>query len=273
MTAEPLVVRDDISKRTVLSKSALTAFDWCPTQSWFDLHERLPLIPSERLTFGSAVDAAVEQIVAAIRAGMTVPMPRVMAAVDEVLAREDTGVDRDEVERAAELFVVQVAGKYDFAYARTQPAINVSFPDLGDVNTHPDIVLADNGVFDVKTAKKAKTPEPSLELGFYALCVEEETGKPVPKVGYWTFVRIGKPYWQVLEYEVTPELLRWTRERAGAFVRAKKADEVLNRNQSVAKNYSFTGGPKYLSKCLDCAYAPANGGPCQIAYRGEEVPA
>jgi hypothetical protein len=72
----------------------------CQQQSWYDIHERRPVTPNERMTFGSAVDAAVEQIVVMLRSGNPVEMARVMAAVDEVLAREDTGVDRDEVERA-----------------------------------------------------------------------------------------------------------------------------------------------------------------------------
>jgi hypothetical protein len=271
MTAEPLVVRPDLSRRTVLSKSALITFDMCQTQSWFSLHDPRPLIPNERITFGSAVDAAVEMIVAALRSGQTVPMQTVMAAADEVIARDDVAVDRDEVEKAAEDFVVQVAPHYDFAFARTQASIDITLPDLGDCGGHPDIVLRTNDVFDVKTAKRAKPEEPTVELGFYALLVETETGKPVEKVGYWTRVRVSKPYWQVLEFPVTDELRRWTRERAGAFVRAKKADTIWNAKSAKPINVSFGGGPKFPTLCSDCAYAPANGGPCALAYRGEEL--
>jgi len=271
VTAQPLVVRPDLSARSALSKSALTSFDLCQQQSWFDLHDRRPLIVTERLHFGSCLDAAVEQIVTALRAGMTVPMARVMAAVDEVLAREDVGVDRDEVERAAERFVVEVAPHYDFAFCRTQPEINDEWDDLGPVTGHPDFVLANNDVYDCKSAKKAKPEEPTVELGWYALLVEAETHRPVERVGYWTWTRVSRPYWQRLTFPVTDELRRWTRERAGSYVRARKADLALNKKATNPQNYSFPGAAKYSSLCTDCAYNPANGGPCALAYRQEEI--
>lgn len=273
MTAEPLVVREDLSRRTVLSKSILTTFDLCQQQAYFDIHERRPLIPHERITFGSAVDAAVEQIVMALRAGIPVPMRTVLAAAEEVMLRDDVGVDIDEVERAAERFLVEVAGKYDWSFCRTQPSIEVTFDDLGDAGGHPDLILRPNLVRDVKTAKKSKPDEPTIELGWYALLVEQETMEPVPSVGYFTWVRTARPFWQILEFPVTDELRRWTRERAGGYVRARKADEVLNRKATVARNYSFPGGPRFSSLCDGCQYAPANGGPCLVAWRGEEIPA
>jgi hypothetical protein len=215
----------------VLSKSALTTFDMCQQQAWYDIHERRPIIPNERMTFGSAVDAAVEQIVVMLRSGNPVEMARVMAAVDEVIAREDTGVDRDEVERAAEMFVPQVAVNYDWSYCRTQPSIDITLPDLGDINTHPDLILAGNLVRDVKTGKQAKPDEPTLELGFYGLCVEAETERAGPD-GRLLHLGPGRP--PLLadpRVPFTDELRRWTRERAGGYVRAKKADEVLNRKR------------------------------------------
>ena len=264
---EPLVVRDDLSKRTVLSKSALTSFEMCQQQAWYDIHERRPLIPSERLTFGSCVDAAVEQLVVMLRSGFPIDMTRVMAAAEEVRLRDDVDVDMDEVERAAMRFPVEVAGNYDWAYCRTQPTIDVDHPTLGEVSTHPDLVLHGNLVRDVKTASKAKPDEPTMELGFYGDVVEVETGEPVPTVGYFTWVRVARPYWQVREFLFTDELRRWTRERAAGYVRAKKADEVLNRKAATPANFSFPGGPKFPSLCIDCAYAPANGGPCAMAWR------
>ena len=47
-----LVVRDDLSHRTELSKSQLTTADFCQTAAWFGIHDRRPMLPSERLTFG-----------------------------------------------------------------------------------------------------------------------------------------------------------------------------------------------------------------------------
>lgn len=266
MTA--LVVRDDLSRRTTLSKSALTQFDMCQTASWFDLHERRPLIPNERITFGSAVDAAVEQIAVHLRSGQTVDMGRVMAAADEVIARDEVAVDPDEVERAAERFMVEVAPKRHWEYVQTQADLSTEFDDLGPANGHPDLIFADNCVDDVKTAKRAKPEEPTLELGWYALLVEEVTAKPVPFVGYLTWVRVTRPYWQEVRFPVTDELRRWAREKAGAYVRARKADEYLNRKSPTPKNYSFPGSAKFPALCESCQYAPANGGPCQMAFGG-----
>jgi len=264
-----LVVREDLSQRTVLSKSALTTFDMCQSQAWFDIHERKPLIPSERITFGSAVDAAVEQIATLIRDTGSVDMNIVMAAAQECIDRDETEVNVDEVERAANRFVAEIAPRRDWTGVACQPNIVTALSDLGEISTHPDIVYADNGIDDVKTAKRSKDDRPTLELGFYALAVEAFSGVPVPNVGYLTWVRVGKPYWQEVSFTVTDELRRWTRERAGAYIRAKKADEILNRKAEIPRNFSFPGGPAFSSLCDGCQYAPANGGECAIAYRGE----
>ena len=263
-----LVVREDLTKRLALSKSALNDFEWCQTQAWFKRHYPLPIIPDEGLVFGSAVDAAVEQIVTFLRSDQPIQMERVMAAAEEVIARDEIAVDVDDVEKAAERFVVEVAGNYDWSLCRTQASISLTLDDLGDVSGHPDLILSGNRVRDVKTSKKQKPDEVTIELGFYALLVEEETGEPVPDVGYFTWVRVKRPYWQRLEFPVTDELRRWTREWAGSYVRAVKADEYLNRKTPNPKNYSFGGGPKYRGKCATCPYAPANGGPCSMAWRG-----
>jgi hypothetical protein len=171
----------------------------CQQQSWYDLHERRPLIPNERMTFGSAVDAAVEQIVVMLRSGNPVEIAR-DGRGRRGKSREDTGVDRDEVERAAEMFVPQVATNYDWSFCRTQPSIDITCPTLGDINTHPDLVLRGNVVRDVKTGKQAKPDEPTLELGFYGAVVEARPNEPVPTVGYFTWVRVARPYWQIREF-------------------------------------------------------------------------
>ena len=266
-----LVVREDLSQRTVLSKSALTSFDMCQQIAWFDIHARKPLVPNERITFGSAVDAAVEMIVKQIRDDGAVNLGPVMEAAQEIVTRDETEVDLDEVEKAASRFVVEIVGTRDWEGVATQPNIIVNLPDLGEISTHPDIVYANNDVDDVKTSKRAKADEPTLELGFYALAVEAFDGRPVEKVGYLTWVRTTRPYWQTVRFPVTDELKRWTRERAGAYVRAKKADELLNKGQELPRNFSFPGGPAFSSMCEGCQYAPRNGGECVIAYRGESA--
>ena len=266
-----LVQRPDLADRTALSKSALTTFDLCQTQAWYQIHERRPLIPNERITFGSAVDAGVEQIATFLRAEQTVDMNRVMAAAMEVVNRDEVAIDIDEVERAAERFMVEVAPKRDWAFVQTQADLTTEFPDLGPANGHPDLIFRDNAVDDVKTAKRAKPDEPTLELGWYALLVEEVTAKPVPTVGYLTWVRVTRPYWQELRVPVTDELRRWSRARSLAYVKARRADQMWNSRKGAgeAENVSFPGGPKFSSLCDGCAYAPANGGPCQQAWRGE----
>lgn len=260
-----LVKRDDLSTRTALSKSALVGFDICASKSWFDIHYRLPLIPEEKITFGSAVDAAVETAIKFVRMEQPVAEDVCLAAAQEVIDRDGTEVDLAQVEAALTAFMVQVAPHYDFRYAKTQEHITGELPDLGPVDGHPDVWLADGRIFDVKTAKREKADEPTVELGFYALIGQEYAGKPVPAVGYWTYARTSRPHWQVLEFPVTDELIRWTVEKAASFVRAKRADEVLNAKASTPTNWSMTGGPKYgPASCLTCQYAPM----CAIAVRG-----
>jgi hypothetical protein len=263
-----LVIRDDLSQRTVLSKSALTTFEWCQQQAWFDIHDRKPMIPNERASFGSSVDAAVEQVIKGIQAG-AVDLNVAMAAAQEVVGDNEVGVDLDEVEKAASRFVIEVAGHKDFTDATTQPNVIVNLPDLGEISTHPDIVYADGSIDDVKTAKQAKQDNRTLELGFYGLAVEAFTGQPVPTVGYLTWTRTSKPRWQMLTFLFTDEYKRWARERAGAYVRAKKADEVLNRNAELPRNFSFPGGPAFAGLCDGCQYNPANGGGCAMALQEE----
>ena len=57
------VERPDLSQRTALSKSVLTAFELCETKSWWGLHDPRPFITNEKVVFGSAVDAGVEVVV------------------------------------------------------------------------------------------------------------------------------------------------------------------------------------------------------------------
>lgn len=266
MTA--LVKRDDLSLRTALSKSALTGFDICASKSWFDIHYRLPLIPDEKITFGSAVDAAVETAIKFLRSEQTVDEVTCLAAAQECIDRDGVEVSIDEVEHAVLRFMVEVAPHFDFRFARTQEHITGELPDLGPVDGHPDVWLADGRIFDVKTSKREKPAERTLELGFYALIGQEYSGKPVPAVGYWTWARTSRPHWQMLEFPVTDELLRQTVEKAAAFVRAKRADEMLNAKAATPVNWSMTGGPKFgASSCHTCQYAPM----CAIAPRDAEV--
>ena len=126
--------------------------------------------------------------------------------------------------------------------------------------------MADGSVFDVKTSSRAKEV-PSLELGFYALLMEAASGAPVPTVGYMTWVRIKRPYWQIASVPVSLELRRWAYEKAAAYVRARKADTALTAKSDRPANYSFPGSAKFPKLCGDCPWGPALGGPCQVAFQ------
>lgn len=262
------VVRPDLSKRTALSKSALVSFDICQTQSWFDLHYRLPLIPQERITFGSALDASVEKVIGYLRMEQPVDFDVADAAAAEIVERDGIDVDLEQVRHATRRFVTDIVPDYDFRFARTQAHLTGEHPDLGELDGHPDVILADGRIRDVKSANRAKFDEPTVELGFYAFLLEQAEGVRPADVGYWTWVRTTRPYWQTLVFPVTDELLRWTVERAAALMRAKRTDERMNAKSANPVNWSMTGGPKYgASSCGTCQYSPM----CPIAFRAEEA--
>jgi hypothetical protein len=108
-----------------------------------------------------------------------------------------------------------------------------------------------------------------LELGFYALAREAETGRPVREVGYMTWVRLVKPYWQIIQTFVDDPLREWTRERVGAFVRADRLDDLVNKRRALKdlepENHSMPGGPKNGGLCSGCEYSPRLGGDCRMA--------
>jgi hypothetical protein len=264
-----LVVREDLSKRTELSKSQLVAAEMCQTAAWFGIHDRRPLIPDEKLVFGSAIDAGTEQIVWHAARGQDAGSKPLQAAM-EVAARDGMDLDWDEVNAALTRFHSDVLPKFDWRDAVVQPTVRADIAGLGPCSGHPDIILADASVFDVKASAKAKDPF-SVELGFYALLVEADApeGLIVPRVGYLAWVRLKKPYWQIAVMDTTDELRRYAMVRALAFARARDLDRHVNDGESAPVNYTLTGGPSRNWKCPTCQYNPANGGPCEIAQRGE----
>jgi hypothetical protein len=268
MTAA-LVTRPDLSQRTNLNKSALVTADLCGAKAWLEIHDRRPLIPQEQITFGSAVDAGVEVMLTMARAGLPIEEVRYMAAVEEVIARDETGVSSEEVGNALFMFGGAILPHFDFAFCRLQETLREDLDGLGEAEGHPDVILADGSIFDVKTAKRSKPEDAartSVELGFYAL-LAEASGLTVPRVGYWTWVRTRNAAWQHLDAPVTDEMRRRTYELAAAYVRAKKADEVLNRKAATPLNFTFPSGPRNLSLCGTCQYNPTVGGPCRLAVQ------
>jgi hypothetical protein len=262
MTA--LVERPDLSDRKELSKSQLVSAEMCQTAAWFDIHDRRPLIPDEKLVFGSAIDAGVEQIVYAAARGQDSGSKPMQAAL-EVAARDAMDLPWDEVSAALAGFVTDVLPKFDWTDAVVQPTVRAEIAGLGPCSGHPDIILADGSVLDVKTSGKQKDPF-SVELGFYALLVEAG-GLPVPRIGYLAWVRLKRPYWQIAVADTTDELHRYAMARALAFARARDLDAHVNEGDASPVNYTLTGGPSRGWKCPTCQYAPANGGVCEIAQR------
>jgi hypothetical protein len=286
-----IVQRPDLTARKTLNKSILGDFGRCQTKTWYSLHDPKPFIPKEVVTFGSAIDAAVEVIVKLVASGQPADLGRATAAAVEVIDRDDakaedlgvpaTGVDIIEVQSALATFAASVLPVMTFDRAITQHSIRATIEGLGEAEGHPDILIpvADGDeVWDVKATvgKRAKEAR-SLELAFYAILREAETGRPVTRVGYIEYRRgapngaLVKPQWLTPSTAITPELRRWAYEQAAAFVRAKRADALLNAKAAEPVNWSMTGGPSFSGLCNDCPWNPALGGPCAIAVREEEA--
>lgn len=266
-----LAVRPDLSERTALSKSTLTGFDMCGTKAWYSIHDRRPLILSEKIVFGSALDAAVEQLMTAARAGIPLEQAKPLLAAEEVMARDGIELDLAQIGAACGAFVRDIMPHHDFRMAGLQANLHEDIEGIGEVDGHPDVRLADGSIYDVKSSSRAKPTDAaatSVELGIYGLLSEAESGRPCPRVGYWTWVRTQRPYWQPLEVPFTDEMRRRTRAVAMAYVRAKAADDLLNRGAKSPINFSMTAGPKNVSLCNGCQYSPAFDGPCQLAVQG-----
>jgi hypothetical protein len=275
MTA--IAVREDLSQRQGLSKSAFVSFEWCQQASWFAKWERRPFVPSPATTFGSAVDAGVENIIGYLRSGQEPDLLHAMLAAEEGRARNGVEIDMAEVQVALEGFLNGEAGRkepplatqFDWSYARLQAHVHVTVDGIGEIDGHPDIILPVE-VDDVKTSTRAKETARTVELGTYGLMVEEETGKSISRVGYLCYVRrLRTPGWQYISAEFNDEFREWTRARWGGFVRANNTDDLLNRKRAERglppENYSFPGSAVNGKRCRTCEYSPALGGRCQMA--------
>ena len=258
-----IVQRPDLSHRTALSKSEISTGTWCELQAHYSRAQPRPWPVTESMTFGSAIDAAVEIAVTALRAGMSIPLDRCMAAATEVALRDDNPVSLDEVERAAELFGVSVAPEFDWSHAQTQQTVRVPIDGLGECEGHPDLLMPDP-ILDVKTSTRPKSEADvyfGSELGFYALLRERDTGEPVQRVGYLTWVRLKKPYWQVLVVDVTDDL------RAEAMTRARRQLHIRKLSDTVSEKGAdpalYFAGPRFDKKCLECAWQDV----CEVGQR------
>ena len=261
--------RPDLSERTGFSKSAFSEFEWCQQASWWSKHERRPVIPNPRMTFGSAVDAGVEVLVKAAAAGEPLDFDRAFRSAKDAIEGGGVEIDEDEANYAIERYAVEIIPNHDWHLAVTQRHLHVTLDGIGEVDGHPDILLPGE-VWDVKTSTRNRETAKTVELGTYALMVEEDTGHPVTRVGYFTWVRrVRTPAWQELSYVVDDEFREWTRARWGGYVRANAVDDLMNARAAALGmepvNYSFPGGPVNGDRCRTCQYSPALGGRCKMA--------
>jgi len=272
------VVREDLSRRDPrerISKSFVQQAQICGQKAWFSIHDPRPWVAPEKVTFGSAVDAGVEVIVKALRDGRT---PDLAAAHHEAMLRVDGETNRpDDAEVAGALMAFvewSVVQEVDWTHAATQPHLRLELSGIGEVDAHPDLILAEGGgsdrpgcVVDIKTGKAAKPANAAAlsytELGLYALLVTQHTGHRPGRVAYWTWIRSKKPWWQEVDAPVTDHLLKVARHRVAAVARAIEADALLNDGVTVPTNSVFTTPPKF--GCGDCQYQP------DCAWAEEEV--
>lgn len=279
------VVREDLSRRDPrerISKSFVAASEVCGNKAWLSLHHPMPWTAPEKVTFGSAVDAGVEVIVKALAKGEAPDTSLADEAWEAAMRRvetEENAPDPKEVKEALRRFADwSVVGEVIWDGAVTQAHIRLELPGIGEVDAHPDLLLADgiNGevdtIIDIKTAARPKPANAAAtsytELGLYALLVAQQGTAPA-NVGYWTFVRSKLPYWQEVLAPVTPHLLAVARHRVAAVARAIEADALLNDGVAEPRNAVFVNGPRY--GCGDCQYHPSVGGPCLIAEEAEEA--
>ena len=277
------VVRDDLSRRDPrerISKSFVRKAEGCGMSAWLSIHDPRPWRPPEKVSFGSAVDAGVELLIAYLRSDQPPDIDRAHAGAMERVKDDPNPPEPAEVREALRLWLAwDVVAETDFAYAVTQPHIRLELQGIGEVDAHPDLILKDAGgyehIIDVKTAKAAKPANAAAtsytELGFYALLREAETGGEVATVAYWTFVRSKKPYWQRVWAPVSPHMILVASHRVSAVARALEADALLNEGAAHPTNSVFVAPPRY--GCGDCEHHPAVGGSCTWAEELEEVAA
>jgi len=258
--------------RERLSKSFMQTA--CGEKAWLSIYDPRPWVAPEKVTFGTAVDAGCSTYIAMARMGDPAAMDMDVAylAAADAVASETNRPDFDEVQQAIDAFT---ALPYDWSYCRigaqagTAKAytIRLELPDIGTVDCHPDIVLRNHEIWDIKTSAHSKQEDAAAtsdtELSFYGICYEAYTGETVPYVGYLTWVRSKKPYWQQVGAPFTDEM------RARAYAHARRWAAAIKASSEDFNPFVF--GPKY--GCADCQYHPALGGPCEVALPLREAAA
>ena len=113
-------MRPDLSQRTGLSKTLLTAWELCERKAWFSKWGRRPFIPSEGTVFGNAIDMGVETIIRYHRMGRPIREGRGLRMAMLRGQQDDIALDADEVRHALALFEVDVVPEFDWTHAITQ---------------------------------------------------------------------------------------------------------------------------------------------------------
>jgi hypothetical protein len=175
--------------------------------------------------------------------------------MEHVIERDEIELPTDELHRALRGFADEVLPRFDWTGVATQPEVAATIAGLGPVQGHPDLVLLNGEPWDIKSSRYKKDL-PSIELGLYAILIEEAFAIEVPTAGYLTWVRSGKGRWEIQPWAITSEVRRWTWARVRQYA------------QSVESGV-FYGAPKFPALCDGCQYSPAAGGPCEIAWNGE----
>jgi hypothetical protein len=266
-------VRPDLSERRGLSKSLLSSFDLCAQKAWLTKWHRRPFIPSEKTTFGNAVDRGVQAIAEYHRMGRKPNMGRALRLAK--LRAEESGpglvTDYAEVQLALERFEADMAPQFDWSAVITQHHFHEDLPGIGEIDGHPDLIWPadEDTVGDVKTAGRMKDTARTIEAGVYTLCREQETGRPVREFVYLVWVRLKVPVWRIASTFIGDEFREWTRERIEAFVRADKLDDHVNERRVALglepENWTMPSGPKNGGLCRTCEHNPQLGGACRMA--------
>ena len=263
------LARRDARER--LSKSFMNTA--CGEKAWLSIYRPRPWVAPEKVTFGTAVDAGCSAYIAMARIGdpSAIDLEVAYLAAHDAVKDEPNRPDMGEVQDAIDAFT---ALPFDWAFCRigaqagTAKAYTMRLELEGvpiPVECHPDVVLKDHSIWDIKTSNRAK-PENAAEtsdteLSFYGICYEAFEGVTVPEVGYLTWTRTKAPRWQMVSADFTDDM------RRRAYASARRWAAAIKASSDDFNPFVF--GPKW--GCDDCQYHPALGGECELAQPLREV--
>ena len=265
-------------KRVGISKSLITSTALCNRKGFYSERirledgSRIPLVPNERMLFGSALDEAILHIALKIRGSEVWSIDGAwragMDAMHErahVSTELDFGTFGNQLETALVLFARDVLledgigdrPRIDFRGALLQgingESIRVEHPEFGTIIGTPDFIISgmtrDSGrdlVLDLKASSRMKSERDlrSAELAFYAYLYAQKWGGDLPEIGYLTYARTKEPRFQLLVGEATADHLRI-------------AEEYLKTTKSVVERASDAEVGFTTSMCGSCEWRRA----------------